>query len=119
MKKSILLLFAASILFSCKKKEDESGHGYNIRINVNDGVSYSVKRQDGYTVNYNVIPPAKNASTTTENGGTKGKVLYVVATLNEYFKDEEIEVIVTKMATGEIIESKKSTKSVTIAWTVK
>jgi len=116
---NILLLFTVITLFGCKKKEDQSGHGYNIRINVNDGVSYSVKLQDGNTVNYNVIPPAKNASTTIENGGIKGKTLFVVATVNPFFKDEQIEVIVTNRDTGEVIGSEKSTDQVTIPWTVK
>lgn len=118
MKPYTLLIVVAISIIGCKKDKTE-GYSYDVRINVADGLSYSVKMQDEHTVNYNVIPPAKNASTTLPNGGIKGKVLFVAATLNPYFKDKEIEVVVTKKDTGEIVVSEKSTNQVVVSWIVK
>lgn len=120
MKKLIILLLLASvILSSCKKKDSNNYIGYNIRVNVDDGVSYSLKVNDRQTINHNVVPPAKNASFTETSGGEIGTTLYVTAVLAEIYKDKEIEIIVTRNDNGAVIRNEKSTKSLTVSWTVK
>lgn len=120
MKKlSLLLLCVLSIFFGCKKDKVQQNVGYNVRVNVDDGVSFSLKLSDGQTIPYNVIPPAKNASITVTHSGEIGETLYAVATLNETFKDKEIEVIVTRTDNGVVVKTERAVKSITVPWTVK
>jgi len=115
----VLLLFASFALSSCKKQEPYEGVEYTIKTIVEDDLSYSIKIGNQQTTNYNVVPPAKNASTTFNYGDKKGTIVTLVAKVNDYYPDKPIEVIVSKTNTGEIITSKKSTKEVVLVWTIK
>lgn len=114
----LLVLFALGI--GCKK--DEAGSNgvvaYTISVNVEDGLSYSLKISGGNEMPYNVIPPSKNASTTVQHSQQKGTTAYVYAETNQYFKGKMIEVIVSKNETGEIIVSDRQVDRVHKGWTV-
>lgn len=118
MKLYTLLIVGMCAFASCKKDKQDN-ISYSVSVKVPDNVGYKLEIKDRQPLIRDVRPGVTNTSTTETVSYELNTGAFATVTTVPYYKDELLEITITKTLTGEVIKKETGKENITVIWVVK